>query len=389
MVQQRQGRAQETTQAFGAPVSADPELEREADRQGIAAAEGKTAVSGSGAPAGGGAGGREVIQRSGDPEVNYTYTREEYDAEDVEKFREKKEWEMEWGMENYYDEMTPALYLEEMSFLERNVNAVFQVTKDGFRTQMLAYRQAENNMKSVIDYANKQAQKTAALFNIFLTVLTGVGGGLISGMMANVAGKIGGNKVGSFLKLGTEGTKVLNESIAGGVIDGMKSVVGLAANPKEVPGDSGFQDADSVKDNGLKIIDGEWADFRELIQELQNKMYENIRNGVSPGRILLEHREELARKQAAGKSAQAGSNTKDIERAMWESWVSANGADYPDHSLFPVNTYELGLEPTFDVNKHIIEHLKEKLGVSENTIKAWAGFNSEGKWIQNKFGGMI
>jgi hypothetical protein len=240
---------------------------------------------------------------------------------------------------------------------------------------MAAFLEAENNMKGVLDAVSQRQQATAAMISVFLGVVTGIAGGLVTGMLTNVIGKTIGSRGAAIL--GTTAAN-LNGALAGGVIDGVKGLIGLAAGPSAVPDTSGmdnapgFSDANSVRENGLTVISAEQAAFATLIQGLTNRREEAISNNVRPASLLRRMAPELAAKQTAGQAAQAGSNTKTIEKALWQSWIGANGMHITP--AYNGGCVMHGEQRSFSVDKYILEHLQDDLHVSEATARTWAGF---------------
>ncbi len=271
-------------------------------------------------------------------------------------------------------ELTDELYTQQIQSLKNNVDAVYRNVKSGFNTQMAAFLEAYNNMKGVLDAVDRHTQQIAQLVGIFLTVVTTIAGGLVAGMLTRVVGKLGGNRLGSLLGISA---KNLNEAISGGVIDGLKDVVKSTAGPSNVPRDSdaasaGFSDPESVRVNGRLIIENEWTDFSNLIQVMTNKREEFIAADIHPSQILFQYAPELASKQTAGKSAQTGSDTKKIEIALWQDWVREYGVKH--HEAYSGVCVSRPARREFDVHKYILEHLEDDLGISESTVRSWAGF---------------
>lgn len=374
VVQQRKGQVKPTTEVGGMAVNDDPALENEADEMGAKVAQGKFADGGSGS--GGGSGAGNVIQKYDESETEYSYRGNTMDQEAQAEYQAGQQGDMtDRATRDLAQPLTVSSYNTEVSDLQVNVDAVYTRMTAGFRTQMAAFLEAENNMKGVLDAVSKRQQATAAMISVFLGVVTGIAGGLVTGMLTNVIGRTVGPRAASML--GTTAAN-MNGALAGGVIDGVKGLIGLAAGPSAVPDTSGmdaapgFSDANSVRENGLTVIAGEQAAFASLIQALTNRREEAISNNVRPASLLARMAPELAAKQTAGQAAQAGSNTKTIEKALWESWIGANGMHItPAHVGACVIR---GETRTFSVDKYILEHLKDDLNVSEATARRWAGF---------------
>lgn len=372
VVQQREGNIKPTTEVGGMGVNNDASLENEADVKGKQAAQAKFAGGEGGGFSPASAASSSVVQRYSESPVEYNHDGHDMSADREQELQGQTETAMsERSSRDAGRELTEGQYTAEVQSLQSNVNAAYRSMKAGYEVQMAAFLEAHNNMKGVLAAVSKHEQQMAVIAGIFLSVVTGVAGGLVSGMMTGIMARTLGGRAGSWLNLGQAAQTTLNTSLAGGVIDGIKGVISLGAGASAVPDATGmtqspgFSDPASASANGISTIDAEWSYFAQLIQTLTNYREECMGANVRPSAILGRYANQLASKQTAGASASSGSDTKAIEKALWRSWISANGTSV-QHGYMSSRT-------VLDVHKYILEHVSDDLGVSEGTVRSWAG----------------
>jgi len=352
VVQQREGRVKPTTQGKGMPVNTDPALEKEADKQGKQAAQGKMAdVIGRG----------NGVQKYDDSETNYSYREDEsVTDESVKEFNDELVTEISDSARDYSTED----YLNQVRLLDDNLEAVYDKVESGFSQQAAAFLEAYNNYKNVLEAENQRRETIASILSIFIGFVAGFAGAMAEGMMKTVCGRFN-----QFVNIGVKYT----DGIAMGVVDVMKSQIGSAAEPQKFSTNlpkmgQGFSDPSSFEANGRALINKEKSEASRYIQWLTNHKYD-LKGHFSPAAVVKGNAEQLASLQAGGYEAEANADTKELEKMLWKSWIQKNGKRViTNYGYLTVSKHE-----EYNIPDKVLTHLKDDLGITEEKAKEWAG----------------
>ena len=384
VVQQRAG-----VSLQGGVGRAGDAYEQHADQVADLVVQGRSAESALDGMAGGGRGGgsvqRTAVQRYDDSETNYSHERQEFGnpREDQEAFGGAVRYTSDRERLRAADAETERLRIQEGSAmlngawaargadwegqiqaLQVNALAVYDTVEAGFAAQAAAYREAWLNMKGVLDAVSQRYQTIAAVVGVCLAVTAGFAGGLASGLMGKIAGR--------FASLARIQSATATTAISEGFLElmkqGIQAPAGMIQYNSTTPrnGDS-FSDPGSFRDNGVAVIRAERADVQNYIAFLVNSR-SSLEGTFSPASVLEQFAPEWAQKKAAAASLRAGADTKELEKELWRSWIEANGARIPG-----IIEQSYGARPSLSVPKEVVEHLEDDLGVSESTMKRWAG----------------
>jgi hypothetical protein len=232
-----------------------------------------------------------------------------------------------------------------MTVLRDNMAATYSALEAGFRSYGNALYEAFENQQAVLAEVAAREAQTAALVG----AVVGVGMAFVSGGAGALAMGAAGRIAGRFTGLASGAT---NEFIQNGLVDALKQGINAAGGAvltynSSVPPAYTASTVRAFRDNGLQAIAAENADFLRAIQWLTNN------------RTALEN------------SYRPTSDTRAIERSLWQRWVSANGSRV---SVQCQPRTDLCFERTeFNVPKEVVEHLQARLGIDEATLRRWAG----------------
>ncbi|MGK0365575.1 MAG: hypothetical protein ACI85O_002641 [Saprospiraceae bacterium] len=371
VVQQRQGRVQPTAQAKGIAVNDDKGLEAEADDMGKRAAQGKFIgnQSAENLTPSNIQQQKTVLQKYDDSVVTYENERNSnISRESILEDQANRQSNIEQGAQEY-----DGNYDVSLSALKTNIDTTYRHVISGFAAQMAVLQEAYTNMSGVLDAVNKRKQNTAAIINAFLGFVLSVGAGLAGPLMASIIGKTG---LASVMNLTTATATNFNTAIGGTILSTLKGQITVAGiNVPEATANAsggGHNNPEAVQRDGDAVIQAEYAYALDLVAILTNRKSDCI-GIINPATILRNQASILAEKQAAGVSASAGASTKEMEKALWQSWIAENGSQRGVSGGYGVTT-------TYDkyhVDKEIVEHLKDDLGIAESVLIGWAGFSSK------------
>jgi hypothetical protein len=257
---------------------------------------------------------------------------------------------------------------QQMTVLRDNMAATYSALEAGFRSYGNALYEAFENQQAVLAEVAAREAQTAALVG----AVVGVGMAFVSGGAGALAMGAAGRIAGRFTGLASGAT---NEFIQNGLVDALKQGINAAGGAvltynSSVPPAYTASTVRAFRDNGLQAIAAENADFLRAIQWLTNNRTA-LENSYRPIDVLNRNRTNWANLQAGAQALGATSDTRAIERSLWQRWVSANGSRV---SVQCQPRTDLCFERTeFNVPKEVVEHLQARLGIDEATLRRWAG----------------
>jgi|GEM_PF-2670989 len=261
---------------------------------------------------------------------------------------------------------TAGTWEQEMALLRDNVAATYNRVEAGFRQFGLGlYEVFENQELVLAAVARRQAQTAAFVSGVVGIGLAFVGAGLgevAKGTVTSVVARLGAG-------IGTQGQAFVVQGLIGALKSGVSTVGGIPLKySPSTPPSFGGGSVRAIRDNGLAAVSMERADATSLIAWLTNHRAE-LEGAFPPAAFVQKNRQEWAKLQAGGSALLAGVDTRAIERNLWESWVGKHGKSVGISSGYSQAPPRM----EFNVPKEVLEHLQDRLGISEATMRAWAG----------------